>query len=210
MKQMRAATLAVKGVFDRVLKAREMEDVRPYTSMKDEELVAAVQRGEQEAFAHIIQRFQGKIFAYIRRLINHEEEATDITQEVFMKAYRHMHTVDTDRKFSSWLYRIAHNESVNWLKKKTRAKVESLEAHMEAGHQVASKEDVAENFVREQDQKRMRKAIAALPAKYREVMDRRYLQQQSYSEISEAMGKPVNTVGTLINRAKKQLQLLLE
>lgn len=206
MVRIHAATMAVRGVFDRVLQAASKEQARPYTSLTDEELVSAVQNGEQEAFSHIISRYQGKIYAYIQRLINHGDDATDITQDVFMKAYRHLNTVDTSRKFSSWLYRIAHNESVNWLKKKTRAKVESLDAHMENGGQFASKVDLAETYAREEEQKSVREAIDALPAKYREVMDRRYLKQQSYQEISEALGKPINTVGTLINRAKKQME----
>lgn len=212
MVRIQAATMAVKGVFDRVLQsvAESAKEVRPYTAWSDEELVTAVQGGDQDAFGHIINRYQGKIFAYIMRLMNHADDATDITQDVFMKAYKHMHTVDTSRKFSSWLYRIAHNESVNWLKKKTRAKVESLDAHLEAGHQVAAKVDVAEDFARAEEQKNIRAAIDQLPEKYRDVMERRYLKQQSYHEISNALGKPVNTVGTLINRAKKQMEALLQ
>ncbi len=209
MVRMRAATMAVKGVFDRVLQVAAKEQARPYTSLTDEELVQAVQNGEQDAFSHIISRYQGKIFAYIKRLTNHPDDATDITQDVFMKAYRHLHTVDTSRKFSSWLYRIAHNESVNWLKKKTRAKVESLDAHMENGGQFASKVDLAETYAREEEQKSVRAAIDSLAPKYREVMERRYLKQQSYQEISAALGKPINTVGTLINRAKKQMETYL-
>ncbi len=134
----------------------------------------------------------------------------DITQDVFLKAYKHLHTVDTSRKFSSWLYRIAHNESVNWLKKKSRAKVESLEAHVEAGYQLADRADVAETYAREEEQAMVRRAIDRLPEKYRDVMERRYLKQQSYQEISEALGKPINTIGTLINRAKKQVLQYLE
>lgn len=212
MARIHAATMAVKGVFDRVLRshAAATTEVRPYTAWSDEELVSAVQNGEQEAFSHIINRYQGKIYAYIYRLINHTEEAVDITQDVFLKAYKHMNTVDTSRKFSSWLYRIAHNESVNWLKKKSRAKIESLEAHVEAGYQLADKTDVAETYAREEEQGMVREAINRLPAKYRDVMERRYLKQQSYQEISEALGKPINTIGTLINRAKKQVQLQLE
>lgn len=213
MARIRAATMAVKGVFDRVLRTYEAAgatQARPYTAWTDEELVAAVQNGEQEAFSHIINRYQGKIHAYVHRLINHTEEAVDITQDVFLKAYKHLHTVDTSRKFSSWLYRIAHNESVNWLKKKSRAKVESLEAHVEAGYQLADRADVAETYAREEEQAMVRRAIDQLPEKYRDVMERRYLKQQSYQEISEALGKPINTIGTLINRAKKQVLQYLE
>lgn len=201
-----ASSLGLKGVFDRVMsisRARAKANVRPYAEMKDEEIVAAVQRGEHAAFSHIISRYQGKIYSYIFRLTNHAEEANDITQEVFLKAYRHLHTVDTDRKFSSWIYRIAHNESVNWLKKRTRTKVESLDAQMEMGIQIASNVDVANQYAKEEEQKEVRAAINTLPEKYRRVLELRYLQEYSYQEISKALGKPINTVGTLINRAKK-------
>lgn len=203
-------SLRLKGVLDRVIairQARTKEAVRPYTAMTDEEIVSAVQKGEHAAFSHIIQRYQGKIYSYIFRLTNHPEDANDITQEVFLKAYRNLHTVDTERKFSSWIYRIAHNESVNWLKKKTRTKVESLDAHMDQGIQIPSSIDVAHQYVQQEEQKEVRLAISALPEKYRRVLELRYLHEYSYQEISKALGKPINTVGTLINRAKK---LMLE
>lgn len=203
--------MVMKGVLDRVWAARqEAQDVRPYTTWTDEELVSAAQKGEDNAFAQIISRYQGKIYSYVYRLTNHREEATDITQDVFVKAYKHLHTVDTERKFSSWLYRIAHNESVNWLKKKTRAKVESLESHVEQGHQVPAKVDVAAQYIQEEEQRRVREAIDQLPEKYRQVMELRYVQQNSYQEISIALDKPLNTVGTLINRAKRLMTELLE
>lgn len=203
-------TLRLKGVLDRVMaitQAAKKEAVKPYTAMTDEEIVAAVQKGEHAAFSHIINRYQGKIYSYIFRLTNHADDANDITQEVFLKAYRHLHTVDTDRKFSSWIYRIAHNESVNWLKKRTRTKVESLDAHMEQGIQIPSTTDIAGQYVREEEQIEVRSAISLLPDKYRKVLELRYLNEFSYQEISKTLGKPINTVGTLINRAKK---LMLE
>ncbi len=204
--------MVMKGVLDRVwaAKLKEAEDVRPYTVWTDEERVSAAQRGEEEAFGQIISRYQGKIYSYVYRLTNHGEEATDITQDVFVKAYKHLQTVDTERKFSSWLYRIAHNESVNWLKKKSRARIESLEAHVEQGHQVASKSDVAAQYMQEEEQRYVREAIDQLPARYRQVMELRYIHQHSYQEISVALDKPLNTVGTLINRAKRLMQELLQ
>lgn len=198
--------LRLKGVFDRVMaisQAAKKQAVKPYAEMKDEEIVSAVQNGEHAAFSHIINRYQGKIYSYIFRLTNHPEDANDITQEVFLKAYRHLHTVDTERKFSSWIYRIAHNESVNWLKKRTRTKVESLDAHMEQGIQIASSVDVANQYVQQEEQIEVRAAINKLPEKYRKVLELRYLHEYSYQEISKTLGKPINTVGTLINRAKK-------
>lgn len=206
MKKTKATALKLTGILDKVaLLARESAKVKPYLEMTDEELVTAVQGGDSDAYKHVIDRYQGKIYAYIMRLTNHREEATDIAQDVFMKAYKHLHRFDTSRKFSSWVYRIAHNESVNWLKKKTRAKIESIDSHAEIGVQYASSEDIHEDLVRVQDQRLIQEAIADLPEKYQQVMDMRYLQEFSYDEIAQALDKPVNTIGTLINRAKKKL-----
>lgn len=211
MKKSKVAALRLTSILDRVqLLTKESTDVKPYVEMTDEELVSAVQSGEAEAYKHIIDRYQGKIYAYIMRLTNHREEATDIAQDVFMKAYKHIHKFDTERKFSSWVYRIAHNESVNWLKKKTRAKIESLEVHEEIGKQHPDTIDIHDELVRKEDRAMMRNAIDTLPQKYREVMEMRYLQQYSYEEIGEVLDKPVNTVGTLINRAKKKLAEAIE
>ena len=197
------------GILDKVLSLHQSavkEDVRAYVDLKDEELIKLVQSGDDDAYAHIISRFQGKLYAYVMRLTNHREEAKEITQDVFMKAYRNLHTFDTSRKFSSWIYRIAHNESVNWLKKKTKIKMESLENHMENGRQISNEQDIHEELVKKQEREITRKAIDALPAKYRQVMDMRYLKQMSYDEIGSKLNKPINTIGTLINRAKKKLR----
>lgn len=206
MKNTKVAARKLTGILDKVaLLARESAKVKPYLEMTDEELVSAVQAGDSDAYKHVIDRYQGKIYAYIMRLTNHREEATDIAQDVFLKAYKHLHRFDTSRKFSSWIYRIAHNESVNWLKKKTRAKIESIDVHAEIGVQYASAEDIHGDLVRSQDKALMKNAIAALPEKYRVVMEMRYLKEYSYDEIGKALDKPVNTIGTLINRAKKKL-----
>lgn len=200
--------LAVTGVFDKALalyRSRVREDARAYTELSDEELVKLVQEGEDDAYSHVVERYQRKIYAYIMRLTNHRDEAHDIAQDVFLKAYKNLHRFDTERKFSSWVYRIAHNESVNWLKKNTRVKMESIDVREENGRQVVSAVDVEEEYMQREDSKMIRSSINKLPAKYREVMELRYLKQFSYEEISSELEKPINTVGTLISRAKKKL-----
>lgn len=200
--------LAVTGVFDKVLalyRSKVKEDARAYTELSDEELVKLVQKGEDDAYSHVVERYQRKIYAYIMRLTNHRDEAHDIAQDVFLKAYKNLHRFDTDRKFSSWVYRIAHNESVNWLKKNTRVKMESIEVREENGRQVVSATDVEEEYMQKEESETVKSSINQLPARYREVMKMRYLKQLSYEEISGELKKPINTVGTLISRAKKKL-----
>lgn len=199
---------AVAGVFDKALalyRSRVKEDARAYTELSDEELVKLVQEGEDDAYSHVVERYQRKIYAYIMRLTNHRDEAHDIAQDVFLKAYKNLHRFDTDRKFSSWVYRIAHNESVNWLKKHTRVKIESIEVREENGRQVVSSANVEQEYIQKEDSEKIKYSIRKLPARYREVMEMRYLKQLSYEEISSELEKPINTVGTLISRAKKKL-----
>lgn len=214
MTSIQTAAKTVTGVLDRALvisRLKKKEEVRTYADLKDEALISLVQKGEIDAYSQVLSRYQGKIFSYVMRLINNREEADDITQQVFFKAYKGIHGFDTQRKFSSWLYRIAHNESVNWLKKKTKIKMESLEQQVEnTGLQIAEKRDVHAELVKKEEQELIRQAIADLPEKYQEVMEMRYLDQLSYEEISEKIDRPVNTVGTLINRAKKRLAINLE
>lgn len=212
MSKIKTAILPVTSVLERALKLSKSatSDVVSYNEMTDEQLVLAVQKGEDQAFSYIVQRYQGKLFAYIMRLMNHRDEAHDITQDVFLKAYKNLHRFDTERKFSSWIYRIAHNESVNWLKKKTRVKIESLESQIENGYQPKAKASIESEYISQEEQVAVRKAINTLPKKYKQVMELRYLQQKSYEEIAEKLDKPINTVGTLINRAKKKMSAELE
>lgn len=212
MSKIKTAVLPVTNIFEKAISLHRQRAtaVKAYKDMTDEELISAVQKGEDDAFEHVVQRYQGKLFAYIMRLTNHRDHAHDITQDVFLKTYKNIHRFDTERKFSSWIYRIAHNESVNWLKKKTRAKVESLESHMENGFQAPASVNIESELISKQDQEAVQFAIDNLPDKYKEVMELRYLQHQSYEEIADRLDKPINTVGTLINRAKKKLATELQ
>jgi RNA polymerase sigma-70 factor, ECF subfamily len=85
----------------------------------DNELVEIVRKRDQERYGEIIERYQGKLTAYLYRLIGSREEAQDLLQDVFIKEYKNLNSFDVARKFSSWIYRIAHNEAVNYIKRKS-------------------------------------------------------------------------------------------
>jgi len=166
-----------------------------------------------EKYAQITKRYQGKLFAYLYRLIGDKDEAEDLLQNVFIKAYRNLGSYDTSRKFSSWIYRIAHNEAVNHIKRKSLKRFISLENITSTKDKLesASAEDNAqESWIRKETSKEVDDAIKKLPLKYRQVLVLRYYSSKSYEEISEILGRPVNTVGTLIKRAKDKLSVELE
>lgn len=181
--------------------------------LSDNELVLLVREKTSARYAEIIERYQGKLFAYLYRLIGNREEAEDLLQDVFIKAYKNLHSYDASRKFSSWIYRIAHNEAVNYIKRKSLKRFISWEDISSTKDKLesSSTEEGADNmWIRKESIKEVDEAINKLPIKYKQVLLLRYFSDKSYEEISEILGKPVNTVGTLINRAKKRLSEEME
>jgi len=191
-----------------IKKATEQEQI-----LTDNELVDLVREKKPERYAEIIERYQGKLFAYLYRLVGNREEAEDLLQDVFIKAYKNLRSYDSSRKFSSWVYRIAHNEAVNYIKRKSLKRFISWEDISSTKDKLesSSMEDGADDaWIRKEAINDVDQAINSLPIKYKQVLLLRYFSDKSYEEISEILGKPVNTVGTLINRAKKKLSEEME
>jgi RNA polymerase sigma-70 factor (ECF subfamily) len=181
--------------------------------LTDAQLVKIVRDSDQERYGEIIERYQGKLFVYIYRLMRSYEEAQDLLQIVFIKVFRNLHSYDTSRKFSSWIYRIAHNESVNYIKRKSLKRFipwEDIAATKDKLIMVSSEERADNAWVRKETNEEVNLALDKLPLKYKQVLILRYYSDKSYGEISEILGKPLNTVGTLISRAKKKLSEELE
>ena len=176
--------------------------------LSDNELIALIREKDSNRYSEIIERYQGKLFAYLFRLIGNREEAEDLLQDVFIKAYKNINSYDTSRKFSSWIYRIAHNEAVNFIKRRYLKKfiswedISSTKDKMEAKSMDDGPDEI---WLKKESTEGVGEAIQKLPLKYRQVLLLRYFSDKSYEEISEILGKPLNTVGTLINRAKKKL-----
>lgn len=174
----------------------------------DNILIKSIQAGDTDLFAVIIERYQGKLFAYLYRLIGSRDEAEDLLQDVFIKAFKNMQSYDTERKFSSWIYRIAHNEAINYIKRRSLKRFISWEDITTTKDKLMSNsaEDGADKlWLRKETIGEVDEAINKLPMKYKQVLLLRYYSENSYEEISEILQKPVNTVGTLINRAKKKM-----
>ncbi|MEA3429111.1 MAG: RNA polymerase sigma factor [Thermodesulfobacteriota bacterium] len=153
-----------------------------------------------------MKRYEIKLLRYIRRLTTvSQEESEDIIQEVFIKVYRNLNGFNQKLKFSSWIYRIAHNEIINQYRKtKLRSSVIPLNIEDEA-NLIGSINDTIEidgAYENLENAERVRKALAELPDKYREILVLRYLEDKSYNEISDILRKPPGTVATQINRAK--------
>jgi len=174
----------------------------------DEEIAIAVQKGQHDNFAILAQRYTQKLIKYALRYVGTQDAAHDIVQDVMMKAHQKIDSFDSARKFSPWIYRITHNESVNYLKKHRSHTRVSLDAQLSLDDQRALADVELSSldlwFERELKEQ-MHEAIGQLPDHYAEVIHLRYIEELSYKEIAEILGKPTSTVGTLVRRAKKSL-----
>lgn len=187
---------------------RRKEDIERCKDLNDSELIKIIHTQNREAYRELFGRYQKKLFTYVFHLVGNKDETDDILQNVFQKTFKNIEHFDTSRKFSSWIYRIAHNEAVNFLKRKSKRYTVSWEdvSTSKDKLEIATNDELMEDkFMREQIVKEVDDAMLKLPKKYQQVLKLRYFQEYSYDVISGILNKPVNTVGTLINRAKRKL-----
>lgn len=177
-------------------------------NFSDEDLAVFTREKDKEAYSFIIDRYQNKIRRYINRLINNFDESDDLTQQTFMNAYINLYSFDKKRKFSSWIYRIAHNLAVNYLKKK-RARI-SLDQNKVIAEGLSSKDNILDDLLRNEEIKEVSVLLNNLPEKFKAPLILRFLEEKSYQEISDILRIPKNTVGTNISKAKQLLKKELE
>lgn len=177
----------------------------------DQELISEALL-DRHAFAAIVLRYQSALQRYIRRLgcqDPHDQE--DVLQEIFLKIYVNLNDYDSNLKFSSWLYRIAHNETISFFrKKKIRPAPVVTEEELEQFQNLADGSDIPETYDKELEARILREALGQIDEQYRDALTLRFLEDKNYTEISDILKIPVATVGTHINRGKKQLKQLLE
>ena len=182
------------------------------SNTSDTELVALTLQ-DPEYFTPLVERYETKLFRYIRRFSGLVKEcAEDVLQETFLKIYRNLNGFDEDLIFSSWAYRIAHNETVSYLRKHRDKETIALENDdpemINLLDVLESDISVTDDAKRAEIKEKVRKLLAELPTKYREVLVLRFLEELDYCEISDIFRKPIGTVGTLLNRAKAQFKEL--
>jgi RNA polymerase sigma-70 factor, ECF subfamily len=175
----------------------------------DEELVSLALENPDN-FLYIAKRYEEKLLRYIIRISGvPREDAEDILQNVFIKTYRSLNGFDRSLKFSSWIYRIAHNQVVSeWRKRKARPEGSSVPLDFGNLNFFAGELDISEEvdggFLKE----RVNKILEKLDSKYKEVLILRFFEGLDYSEIADVLKKPDGTVATLLNRAKKNFKEL--
>ncbi len=190
--------------------------IQDFGRFSDEELMEEIVRGSEEAFAALVRRYQGRVVNVVARLINDRDRAQEIAQETFLRVFIHRERYRPSGKFSTWLYTIAVNLGKNEIRRRVRARGsvsldKLLEATGDSGAFIADAGPGPERiYQRESTRKRVSRAVAQLPGKFREVIVLRDIQQLSYEEIGEVLQIPGGTVRSRINRARLALKEILE
>lgn len=173
--------------------------------------IKQVLKGDQSAYADIVNHYQHKLYQICYRMLGSKEEAEDITQEAFVRAYVNLHTFDQKRKFSTWLYRIGTNLCIDRIRKKKPdyyldAEVAGTDG-LDMYSQIASDEQLPEEVLEQMElQERIQYEISRLPDKYRAVIVLKYIEELSLQEISEILDMPLGTVKTRIHRGREALR----
>jgi RNA polymerase sigma-70 factor (ECF subfamily) len=175
----------------------------------DEEIARSVQKGNADLFAVLIGRYEPKLARYARKFMSGNEDIEDLLQEIFVKVYRNIQGFDTTRRFSPWIYRIAHNEFVNAIRKKGKDPLPFFDADTIFPHPVA-KENPGTDSEKKELAVMLEKCLGQLNPKYREPLVLYYIQELSYQEISDIMEIPLTTVGVRIMRAKEMLKSICQ
>lgn len=170
-----------------------------------------VLKGNQEAFEEIVTLFQDRLYHVCYRMLSNRQEAEDIAQEAFVRAYVNLHTFDQKRKFSTWLFRIATNLCIDRIRKKKPdyyldANVPGTDG-LTMYSQIAVDEELPEDEVEKlETQQRIQYEIGRLSDRYRSVIILRYIEELPLKEISEILELPLGTVKTRVHRGRAALR----
>lgn len=169
----------------------------------DIELVQAIQSGNILAFEELVSRYQRGLLSFSNRVVRDEKTAEEVVQDAFFRVYTSIHSIDTSKKFSTYLFQIAKNTAISTLRKH---RPQSPLTEM-----LASDDDINlyEVLAQKDEAQRVRAAVLRLPAAYRNVVDLYYFHDLSYEEVGNRLKLPLNTVRTHLKRAKTALKELL-
>lgn len=186
-----------------------MENIQ---TLSDVELIASAIKGRESGFEELVRRYQRPIVAYVYRMLNDYEAALDVTQEVFIKVYNSLDKYSSEYKFSTWLYRIAHNAAIDWMRRNS-ANLQSLETENEDGAYQIQLESQAPSPEQLRERSEWRNEIDAvvkcLPTVYKELIILRHSKDLSYDEIAEVMNLPLGTVKNRLFRAREMMREML-
>jgi len=170
------------------------------THLTDEAVVVLVRTKDKEIYAEIIKRYQAKLLRYATFLLNDDHKAADTVQESFIKAYININSFDSKKKFSSWIYRIVHNQAINQIDKYKQ------QLPMEEKTDFDSGINLEDDSIKHELENQTHNCLNQISMLFKEPLSLYFLEERSYEEISDILHIPKSTVGTRINRAKRMMR----
>jgi RNA polymerase sigma-70 factor (ECF subfamily) len=184
-----------------------MPSLSEFDNLSDEEIVNLTLKN-QDNFTYLINRYQDKLFNYIRRITNvRDEDAQDLLQDIFLKIYLNLNDFDNSLKFSSWVYAISRNQVIsNHRKLQARAEGHSVPLEDESAKKIISGFNIEKELDANYLKDNVFKVLDVLDEKYRDILILKFIEEKNYQEISDIIKKPVGTVGSMMNKAKKMFK----
>ncbi len=185
------------------------------SSLEDDVLVKKAKGGDEKAYKKLVDKYERALYFHILKMVKDREQVEDLVQEAFVKAFDNLNTYSTNYAFSTWLYRIATNNTIDYLRKKKLKtlsidkpmKTKDGEMEMQLPDESASTD---RDIIKKQRKEIVQNAIDDLPKKYRKVIELRHMEEKSYKEISDILDKPLGTVKAHIFRARELLYKALK
>ena len=193
---------------------QEVRENASQSSLEDDKLVLAAVEGDQNAFKALMDKYQKPLYFHVLKMVKNHEQVEDLVQEAFMKAFSNLQSYNTNYAFSTWLYRITTNHTIDYLRKR---KLDTTSIHNpyktsdgEVEIQILDTKETDRSIIKKERKQIIHHAIKNLPDKYREVIEMRHLEELSYQEISDHLDLPLGTVKAHIFRAREMLYKALK
>ena len=198
-----------------------MEEVNSNLSDKakhDLVLVELAVKGDQKAYAELLERYRDAIYFMLLKMVNNKSDAEDLTIEAFGKAFKSIHQYAPNYAFSTWLFKIATNNCIDFIRKR-KANLISIDQPTEDADGVpstpatnlqSSNLDPEETLIKEQNIILVKSVVSKLKPRYRKLIELRYFKEYSYEEISDELSLPLGTVKAQLFRARELLSNILK
>jgi RNA polymerase sigma-70 factor, ECF subfamily len=181
------------------------------TTTADDELIARVRMGDQEAFALLVERYKRPVYNLAYRLLGNPNDAEDAAQETFVRAYTRLATYEPDGRFGAWLSAICSHWCIDTMRaRRRRVQTVALGKVTESDRFISQVDGPEEVALVADSRDEVQRWLEALPPQYRTVLTLRYFQDLSYAEIADVLDEPVSTVRMRLFRARAMLQQVVE
>jgi RNA polymerase sigma-70 factor (ECF subfamily) len=183
-------------------------------ALRDYELVQKALDGDEKAFTRLLARYKDAIYFMLLKMVNNRNDAEDLTLEAFGKAFKNIHQYSPTYAFSTWLFKIASNNCIDFLRRKkgTYVTIENNESgqNNEAVRLKSKEPDPEEKLIRQQKAILLHRVVRRLKPRYRMLVELRYFREYSYEEIAKELDLPLGTVKAQLFRAREMLFKLIE